>query len=347
LVTIGSRRVGPGEPCLVIAEGGVNHNGDPELARRLVDAAARAGADAVKFQAFRADEVAAPTARKAAYQAETTGAGGSQLDLLRKLELSAEVFVELKRHVDELGLIFLASAFDTASVELLDRAGIAAFKVASGEVTNAPLLEAIGRCGRPVLLSTGMADLAEVEEALRTLRRAGAEDVCVLHCVSAYPAPAEQANLRAMAAMTERLGVPVGFSDHTEGDEVALAAVALGACVLEKHFTLDRSLPGPDHRASLEPDELAALVRRVRRVEAALGDGVKRPAEAELANAAVVRRSLAAARELRAGEVLTRELVTALRPGTGLPPSALSEVVGRRLRRDVARHALLEAGDFE
>ncbi len=346
-MTIGGRRVGPGEPCLVIAEAGVNHNGDLELARRLVDAAADAGADAVKFQTFRAEALAAPAAPKAAYQAEATGGAESQLEMLRGLELGPEAWDELKRRADTRGLLFLSAPFDHGSVELLDRIGVAAFKIASPDVTNVPLLENVGRRGRPVILSTGLADMAEVEAAVDVLRRAGAADLVVLHCVSEYPAQPADANLRAMATMADRLGVPVGFSDHTEGTEVALAAVALGACILEKHFTLDRSLPGPDHRASLEPDDLAAFVRAIRTVESALGDGVKRPTEAERANAAVVRRSLAASDYLPAGIVLTRGMLTALRPGTGISPARIDEVVGRRLRRDLAQNELLDPADLE
>jgi N-acetylneuraminate synthase/N,N'-diacetyllegionaminate synthase len=347
VVTIGGRPVGPGAPCFVVAEAGVNHNGDLELALRLVDAAAAARADAVKFQTFRAEAVAAPSAPKAGYQLESTGAGESQLEMLRGLELAPDAYAELKRRAEERGLVFLSSPFDHESVELLDELDVAAFKIASGEVTNTALLADVGRRGRPVILSSGTADVGEVEEAVATLRAAGARELVVLHCVSAYPAPAEGANLLAMATLAERLGLPVGFSDHTEGDEVALAAAALGACVLEKHFTLDRSLPGPDHHASLEPPELAELVRRVRRVEAAVGDGVKRPTELERANARVVRRSLAAARDLAAGTTLDEGMLEALRPGTGIAPSRLPDVVGRRLRRDLARGELLDPADLQ
>jgi N-acetylneuraminate synthase len=332
---------------LVIAEAGVNHNGDPLLAARLVDAAAEAGANAVKFQVFRADAVAAPTAPKASYQSETTGAGESQLQMLSGLELDAESFGALKAQCDDRGILFLASAFDAASVEMLDALDVAAFKLGSGELTNHALLADVGGRGRPVLLSTGMADLEEVEEAVAVLRAAGTADVVVLHCTTAYPAPAAEANLRAIATLRDRLRIPVGYSDHTAGDEIALAAVALGACVLEKHFTLDRSLRGPDHRASLEPAELAALVRRVRGVESALGDGVKRPTASERGNAEVVRRSLAAADDLRAGSVVTHAMLTALRPGTGISPTRTEHVVGRTLRRDLARHELLDPADLE
>ena len=345
MVTIGGHEVGDGARCFVVAEAGVNHDGDPRIAHALIDAAADGGVDAVKFQAFRAEDLAAAGAASAPYQRETGAA--TQRELLRGLELDAEAFAALARHAEERGLVFLASAFDEANVQLLDRIGVAAFKVASPDVANPLLLESVGARGRPVILSTGTADLAEVEAALGTLRAAGADDLVVLHCTSAYPAPAAEANLRAITTMRDAFGIPVGFSDHTEGDEVALAAVALGAAALEKHFTLDRSLPGPDHRASLEPAELATLVARIRRVESALGDGVKAPTAAEHENTTLVRRSLAAAADLAAGTVLTREALTALRPGTGIPAARVADVVGRKLRRPVARHELLDPGDFE
>jgi N,N'-diacetyllegionaminate synthase len=347
LVRLGHRRLGEGEPCFVIAEAGVNHNGDPELAARLVEAAAAARADAVKFQTFRAEGVASRSAPKADYQLETTSRTETQLEMLRRLELDGEAHVALKSLAENRGLVFLSTAFDVSSVDVLDRLGVDAFKVASPDLTNVPLLEEIGRRGRPILLSTGLADLEEVERALAVLRGAGDADVVVLHCVSEYPAAAEDANLRAMATMRARFGVPIGYSDHTQGSEVALAAVALGAAVLEKHFTLDRTLPGPDHRASLEPDELARLVAAVRRVESSLGTGIKEPTEAERRNARAVRRSLAAAEDLAAGTVLTREMLTALRPGTGISPASIEAVIGRRLTRNIAHSELLALSDLE
>jgi N-acetylneuraminate synthase/N,N'-diacetyllegionaminate synthase len=346
-VRIADRSVGGPNPCFVIAEVGVNHNGDVGLAARLIDAAADAGADAVKFQTFHAEGVAAPEAPKAPYQLRTTDAGESQLEMLRGLELDWDAHVALKERAEKRGLVFLSTPFDLPSVRLLDRLGVAAMKVASPDVTNLPLLEEIGHCGRPVILSTGLAYLAEVEAAVAALRAAGATEIVVLHCVSEYPAPPEGVNLRAMATMREGLRLPVGYSDHTEGSEIALAAVSLGAAAIEKHLTLDRSLPGPDHRSSLEPEELVALVRAVRRVESSFGDGIKAPTAAERQNAPVVRRSLAAADDLPAGVVIERGMLTALRPGTGISPSRVDDVVGRRLRRPVARYELLEADDLE
>ena len=347
MVTVAGRAIGPGEPCFVIAEAGVNHNGELDLARRLVEAAADAGADAVKFQTFRADGVASGEAPKAGYQLATTDRAESQLEMLRRLELDATAHGELKRLAEERGLVFLSTPFDASSVELLDGLGVDAFKVASPDLVNYLLLDDLARRGRPVILSTGLADLAEVKAAVARLRNGGCDDIVLLHCVSEYPAPPADANLRAMATMRDELGLPVGYSDHSEGDAVALAAVALGASALEKHFTLDRSLPGPDHAASLEPAELKRLVAAVRAVEESLGDGVKAPAESERANTATIRRSLAAAGDLPAGATLTRETLVALRPATGISPARLDEVVGRRLRRDLARGELIDSADLE
>ena len=346
-VRIGTFEVGDGRPCFVVAEAGVNHNGDPALAERLIDAAADAGADAVKFQAFRTPALASPSAPKAPYQLRSDGADGSQAEMLQRLELPPDAYRHLARQADRRGLVFLASAFDAASIDMLVSLRVPALKLGSGELTNHPLLEHAARTGVPLILSTGMADLDEVVAAVHALRDAGNTDLVVLHCTSAYPAPAEEANLRAIATLRDALGVPVGYSDHTEGDEAALAAVALGACVLEKHFTVDRALPGPDQRASLEPTELARLVERVRAVEAALGDGIKRPGAAERENAAVVRRSLAAAEDIAVGTVLVDAMVTALRPGTGIPPARIDEVLGRRVRRPVQKGELLSPADFE
>ncbi len=340
-VQVGKHLVGPGSPCLIIAEAGVNHNGSLDMALRLVDAAAEAGADVVKFQTFKSEEVISPAAPKAEYQKQTTGSEESQLEMVRKLELSADSFATLNDHCSKRGVVFMSTPFDFGSVDLLQRLDVPAFKIPSGEVTNLPFLSYIAKQGRPIILSTGMANLAEVEVAVQTLRRSGTTDLVLLHCVSNYPSQPASVNLRAMHTLAEHFGVPTGYSDHTEGTVIPLAAAALGACVIEKHFTLDRTLPGPDHRASLEPAELAAMVRGIRVVEAALGDGRKVPADEELNTAAVARRSLVAACDLAAGTVLSESTVVIRRPGTGLPPSALPQVLGRRLREAVSAGALL------
>jgi N-acetylneuraminate synthase/N,N'-diacetyllegionaminate synthase len=340
------RTLGAG-PAFVIAEAGVNHNGDLDLARRLIDAAAEAGADAVKFQTFRTDALVSGTAPKARYQVETTGGGESQRAMLARLELGAEAHATLRDHAAGRGLVFFSTPFDEASADLLERLGVELLKVPSGEVTNVPLLRHVAAKRRPILLSTGMSTLDEVAAAVETIRAAGDPPLAVLHCVSAYPAPVEHTNLRAMDTLRARFGCPVGLSDHTLGIEIALAAVARGAAVLEKHLTLDRTLPGPDHRASLEPADFAALVRGVRAIEAALGDGDKRPMPSEIDTREVARRSLVAARPLPAGHRLAAVDVAVKRPGTGIPPGQLDRVVGRRLSRAVAADELLDWAGLE
>jgi len=346
-VMIGRRRVGPNKPVFIIAEAGVNHNGDVELAKRLVDVAAEAGADAVKFQTFKADQVVSASAPKAEYQLQTTQATESQLDMLRRLELSREAHRELQACCQKRGVLFMSTPFDEESADLLDELGATVFKISSGEITNWLLVEYIARKGKPVILSTGMSYFSEVDEAVRVVRNAGCDKLILLHCVSNYPADPADANLRAMQTMATVFQVPVGYSDHTPGIEVALAAVALGACVIEKHFTLDKNLPGPDHRASLEPHELQALVAGIRTVELALGDGAKRPARSEMDNRLIVRRSLAAALDISGGTFLRSDMLKALRPAGGISPTLVEHVVGRRVRRSLASGQLIDWGDLE
>lgn len=338
---LGARTIGEGHPCFVIAEAGVNHNGDADLAHRLVDVAGDAGADAVKFQTFDPERLVSPLARRAEYQIANTGSAESQLEMLRGLVLPRDALAPLAAHAAERGLLFLSTPFDEASADVLESLGMPAFKVPSGEVTNHPLVAHVAAKGKPVLMSTGMSTLAEVAEAVEVVRENGDPPLALFHCVTSYPAAAAECNLRAIGSMRVAFGVPVGWSDHTEGLQLSVAAVAAGANLLEKHFTLDRDLPGPDHLASLEPGELTALVKAVREVEAALGDGVKRPTDSELVNVAVVRRSLHASRPLPAGHVLKAADLIALRPGTGLPPALRGRVVGRRLRVGVERGEML------
>jgi N-acetylneuraminate synthase/N,N'-diacetyllegionaminate synthase len=345
-IIIGSRRVGPGEPCFVIAEAGVNHNGDRSLALKLVDVAAASGADAVKFQTFAAERLATPDAPKADYQIETTGAAESQFAMLKRLELSFDDHVAVKARCEERGILFLSTPFDERSADMLQTLGVAAFKTPSGELTNLPYLAHVARFGKPMIVSTGMATLGEVEAAVASILANGAPPTALLHCVSKYPAEPEDVNLRAMETLSRAFGLPVGYSDHTRGVAVGIAAAALGACVVEKHFTIDRSLPGPDHRASLEPDELRTFVDGIRSAQAALGDGQKRPREGELATAAVARKSLVAVRDLVRGAVLESSDVRAMRPGTGIPPADLQRVCGRRLTADIRAGTLLEWGMF-
>lgn len=328
---------------LIIAEAGVNHNGNVDLAMRLVDAAAESGADVVKFQTFDAGRLVTAAARKADYQARATGGAESQFEMLRRLELSAEAHRALIAHCATRGITFLSTGFDIESVDLLVALGVERFKIPSGEITNLPYLRHVGRLGKPVILSTGMATLGEIEAAVEALERAGTprSRLTVLHCTTEYPAPFDQVHLRAMQTIGRALGVAVGYSDHTAGIEVAIAAVALGASVIEKHFTLDRNLPGPDHKASIEPAELTALVRAVRNVSQALGEGVKRVGEREAENRPVVRKSLVASRPIRAGEPFTPDNVTTKRPGTGVSPMRWDDVMSRCSSRDFNKDDLI------
>jgi N,N'-diacetyllegionaminate synthase len=329
---------------LVIAEAGVNHNGDASIARRLVECAAASGADAVKFQTFRADSVVSSSAPKAAYQTRTTSADLSQQDMIRALELDGPTHQTLAAQCRGLGIEFLSTAFDLDSLRLLQSLGMKRYKVPSGEIINLPLLRAIGDCHAPVILSTGMASLGEVEAALGVLESRGLtrDMITVLQCTTEYPAPVSEVNLRAMVNMGQAFGVRYGLSDHTMGWEVAVAAVALGACVIEKHFTLDRGLPGPDHQASLEPSELEAMVRAIRNVELALGDGVKRVAASEAENVHVARRSLMAACAIRKGDRFTEANIAAKRPGGGISPMRWDEVMGRVAPRDFSADEAIE-----
>jgi N-acetylneuraminate synthase len=345
-VRIAGRTVGDGHPAVLVAEAGVNHNGDLGLARRLVRAARDAGADAVKFQTVRARSLASSLASTAPYQACATG-GASQREMLASLELSWPAHRALAAHARRCGIAFLSTPFDPASVDLLVRLGVPAIKVASPDVVDLPLLQRIGRTRRPVILSTGMATLGEIEQAVEALRRAGCRDMVLLQATSAYPTPVAEVNLRAMQTLRSAFGVPVGLSDHTEGIDIACAAVALGACLIEKHFTLDRSLPGPDHRASLVPEELAALVRSVRRIESAMGSPRKEPTRSELVNRPVVRKSLCAARPLARGSRLRSRDVVVLRPGTGLAPGERARVLGRRLARELAAGEPIRREDLD
>jgi len=333
---VGDRVIGAGAPAFLVAEAGVNHNGDPELARRLVAEAAAAGADAVKFQTFRAEALVAREAPKAAYQVETTGGDESQREMLLRLELGPEAHAALRDESAKRGILFFSSPFDEASADALETLGVALFKVPSGEITNLPFLRHLAAKRRPLIVSTGMSTLDEVTAAVTAIREAGDPPLALLHCLSAYPAPVEETNLRAMDTLRARFGCPVGLSDHTTGIDIAIAAVARGATIVEKHFTLDTGLPGPDHRASLDPGELASLVRSVRRVEAALGDGEKRPRPSEADTRRVARKSLVAARPIRPGERLTRDLVAIKRPGTGISPADLDRALGRVVVRALA-----------
>ena len=329
---------------LIIAEARANHNSDLERARQLIDAAARAGADLVKFQSFRADRLVTRTATKADYQTRNTGKTESQAEMLRRLELTPDMHRELIGHCAARKIGFFSTAFDLESIDLLVELGQEHFKIPSGEITNLPYLRKIGKQGKAVILSTGMAILGDIEAAIDALEQAGTprSKITVLHCTTEYPTPMADVNLRAMQSIHQAFGVDVGYSDHTPGIEVAIAAVAMGACVIEKHFTMDRNLPGPDHKASLEPDGLIALVTAVRNIEVALGDGIKRCTPAESGNMQVMRKSLVASRPIAAGEVFSSENITAKRPGTGISPMRWDEVIGRTASHDFHEDELVE-----
>ncbi len=326
----------PDTRVFVIAEAGVNHNGDLDLARQLVDAAAAAGADAVKFQSFRAETLASRSAPKANYQIAATGGDESQFEMLKRLELSNEAHRDLRAYCAARSILFLSTPFDEERADFLESLGMPAFKIPSGEITNLPFLAHIAAKRKPILLSTGMSDLTEVGAAVETIRSAGGGELALLHCLTNYPADPAEANLRAMRTMAEAFTLPVGYSDHTPGIEVALAAVALGARIIEKHFTTSRVLPGPDHAASLEPPELAIMVRGIRTVESALGNGIKRPAPSEEPVRRVVRKSVVAVKDIPAGAIIGANDIAALRPGTGLAPSHRPKVIGCRARTAIA-----------
>jgi len=316
---------------LIIAEAGINHNGSLKTAHKLIDAAVDAGADVVKFQTFSAEAVVSKGAAKAAYQKETTDAGESQYEMIRKLELDKEAHIELIAYCEQKGIEFLSSPFDHKSIDLLGELGLKRFKIPSGEITNLPYLRHIGSLGKPIILSTGMATLKEIEAALVILEKVDThrEQITVLHCNTEYPTPMEDVNLNAMLTIRDKLGVRVGYSDHTLGIEIPIAAVAMGATVIEKHFTLDRKLPGPDHRASLEPTELKAMVKAIRNIEKAMGDGVKRPSPSEKKNIPIARKSIVAKRPIKKSDSFTEENLTVKRPGTGISPMEWDNIIGQ------------------
>lgn len=326
---------------LVIAEAGVNHNGSLEIAKKLIDAAKESGADIVKFQTAKVESLVSKFAPMAEYQKENTGKTESQSDMLKKLLLPYEDFLVLAKYCEEKGIQFLSTPFDLESIDFLVPL-VNVWKIPSGEITNLPYLIAIARTGKEVILSTGMCTMEDVEQAIAVLRQYGAEKITVLHCNTQYPTPYEHVNLRAMDALREKFQIPVGYSDHTKGIEIPVAAVAMGAVVIEKHFTLDRNMEGPDHKASLEPHELKQMVDSIRNVEVALGDGEKKPTLSEIPNIAVARKSIVAAKKISAGEVFTEENLTTKRPGNGISPMKWFKVLGQKAIRDFEEDELIE-----
>ena len=327
----------------IIAEAGVNHNGSMKLARKLIDAAAEAGADFVKFQSFRADSLVSKSAPKADYQTRTTDMSESQYDMIKRLELRVQDHELLIAHCRSRGIGFLSSPFDLDSIGLLDRLGLDTIKVPSGDITNLPYLRKLGALKKRIIMSTGMADMQEIGDALQVLVSSGTpkKSITVLHCNTEYPTPFEDVNLRAMPAIKRAYDVHIGYSDHTTGIEIPIAAAALGATVIEKHFTLDRNMEGPDHKASLEPDELQQMVAGIRHVEQALGSGTKKPSPSEARNMPVVRKSIVAARDINRGEAFSEVNLAVKRPGSGLSPMLWDEVLGRKADRDFKKDELI------
>ncbi|HEF3574219.1 TPA: N-acetylneuraminate synthase [Campylobacter upsaliensis] len=326
---------------LIIAEAGVNHNGDINLAKKLIEQAAKAGADVVKFQTFKANSCVSVSAKKAKYQLETTAKEESQLEMIQKLELSYESHFELMKHCKKHGIAFLSTPFDLESVEFLRELDLPYFKIPSGEITNLPYLKAVAKCKKKVLLSTGMANLGEIEAALEILRKNGTRNITLLHCNTEYPTPFEDVNLNALKTLKEAFKLEVGYSDHTEGIVASLGAVALGAVVIEKHFTLDKTMEGPDHRASLEFEELKALCKGIRELEKALGSGIKKASKSEAKNKIIARKSLVAKREIQKGEKFSIENLTTKRPGSGISAMRYEEYLGKRALKTYKKDELI------
>lgn len=326
----------------IIAEAGVNHNGDIELAKKMIDKAIESGVDAIKFQTFISEQVVSKYAKKAEYQNRNTSKAESQLEMVKKLELSFDDFIKLKDYCNFKGIEFLSTAFDFDSIDFLDSLGMRIWKIPSGEITNLLYLIKIAKMQKPIILSTGMSTIDEIEKAIFVLKTNGCGDITLLHCTTEYPAPYTDVNLKAMDTLKQKFNVKVGYSDHTRGIEIPIAAVAMGAQVIEKHFTLDRNMEGPDHKASLEPDELKAMVKSIRNVELAIGSGEKKPVESELKNIAIARKSITAKCCINKGEIFTEDNITVKRPGNGISPMQWFNVIGQSAVRDFEEDELIE-----
>ena len=326
----------------IIAEAGVNHNGDLKIAEKMIDKAAEAGADAVKFQTFTAQNLVCLNAKKADYQLETTNQSETQYEMLKKLELTRDMHKRLIEYCNQKKIIFLSTPFDLESINMLVELGLSIIKIPSGEITNFPYLKRVGSTGLRVILSTGMSSLDEVKEAVKVLKENGSTDITVLHCNTEYPTPMEDVNLNAMVTLKRELGIETGYSDHTKGIEIPIAAVALGAKIIEKHFTLDKTMKGPDHKASIEPEELAEMVKAIRNIEIALGNGVKAPSESEKKNIEIVRKSIVAAKRIKKGEIFSEDNITVKRPGTGISPMKWNDIIGKVAKRDFEMDEFIE-----
>lgn len=330
-----------GHVC-IIAEAGVNHNGDIKLAKKMVDVAKQAGVDYIKFQTFSPEKLVSKYAQKAKYQKENTNSDESQLKMLQKVALSKSEFEQLKEYCSEVGIGFISTPFDDDSINFLEEFDMDFWKIPSGEITNLPYLEKIANTGRKVIMSTGMCEVEEILNAISVLENNGTNDIVLLHCNTQYPTPYEDVNLKAMYAIEKATGKPVGYSDHTQGIEVPIAAVAMGAVVIEKHFTLDKGMDGPDHKASLEPDELTQMVSSIRKIEKALGDGKKEPSESEKENINVARKSIVASKTIKKGTVFSEDNITVKRPGNGISPMRWYDVIGQTAMRDYEEDEMIE-----
>jgi N,N'-diacetyllegionaminate synthase len=341
---IGNKKIDEHSPTYIIAEVGVNHNGDMKLAKEMIDRASEIGANAVKFQTFKAEKLVTKGARKAEYQVKNTGTNSeSQFEMLKKLELSFGDFIELKHYCEEKGIEFLSTPFDLESAEFLREIGVHAFKIGSGDLTNIPLLKKISEMNIPVILSTGMANLSEVEEAVEVFDN---QSLAILHCTSVYPAPYDEVNLKAILTLKHAFNTLVGYSDHTLGNEISIAAVAMGAKIIEKHFTLDKNLPGPDHKASLDVEEFTHFVQAIRNVEKSFGNGIKKCSHSEQDTKIVARKSIVATQKIKAGEKILPEYITVKRPGDGIPPKYIERLIGRVVKNDIEEDQVIKWDDL-
>lgn len=344
---IGNKIVGDKYSCFIIAEAGVNHNGDINLAKKLVDTAKDAGVDAVKFQTFKSEKLVTGYAQMAKYQKDNIGEEDSQFNMLKKLELTYEDFVELKKYCDEKEIIFMSTPFDVESANFLNSIGMKAFKISSGDLTNIPLLEHVAEFKKPIILSSGMAVLGEIEDAIICLKNKGVEDIAVLHCTSNYPAALETVNLRAMNTIKNSFNIVGGYSDHTKGITIPIASAALGADIIEKHFTLDKNMEGPDHKASLEPVELKEMVKGIRETEISLGNGIKMFSGSEINTMQVARKSIVASRNIKKGEMIELKDLDYKRPGNGLSPKYYKELIGKKLMKDIEKDEQITFSSIE
>jgi len=335
IIKIGNKKIGNGYPSFIIAEAGVNHNGDIEFAKKLIDKAVDAGVDAIKFQTFKSEKLVTGYASMAKYQRENIGSEDSQFNMLKKLELSYEEFFLLKDYCDKKGIIFMSTPFDFESADFLNSIGVEAFKISSGDLTNIPLLDYISKYKKPIILSSGMATLGEIEDAIVSLKNTGMEEIAVLHCTSNYPAAIETINLKAMNTIKDAFKIIGGYSDHTVGITIPIAAAALGANIIEKHFTLDKTMEGPDHKASLNPEELKTMVISIREIETAMGNGIKMFSSSEIDTMAVARKSIVASKNIRQGEIITLKDLDYKRPGNGLSPKYYKTILGKKVKKDI------------